>query len=124
MTEYADNVFYITDYLAGKEAVVPDSCFVFYARSATQKIKAYTGSNVDENNIKDEVKMCCCEIAELLYKHEQMSNQTDGITSESVAGWSRSYESADTKRERLIYAVKESVYKWLGGTGLLYRGLN
>lgn len=120
MTIYADEDFYKNNYLCGKNAVI-DTAFSFYARSATQKIKLYTCDNIDESDIPECVKMCCCELAERLYSYEQSDN--NGVSSESVGGWSKSYESASNKQRNLKADIREIVYKWLSGTGLLYRGL-
>ncbi|WP_418817421.1 hypothetical protein [Pseudoruminococcus massiliensis] len=70
MTIYADEDFYKNNYLCGKKGVI-DTAFSFYARSATQKIKLYTCDNIDESDIPECVKMCCCELAEKLYSYEQ-----------------------------------------------------
>ena len=50
MTAYADEGYYISEYLCGRKAVIV-SAFDYYARSATLLIKAYTGENVDRNNL-------------------------------------------------------------------------
>ena len=120
MTIYADEDFYKNNYLCGKKGVI-DTAFSFYARSATQKIKLYTCDNIDESDIPECVKMCCCELAEKLYIYEQSYN--DGVSSESVGGWSKSYESTSNKQRNLKSDIREIVYKWLSNTGLLYRGL-
>ena len=59
---YADEEYYKNEYLCGKEAVI-NAAFDFYARSATAEIKRFTGRNVDEDNIPDCVKNCCCELS-------------------------------------------------------------
>lgn len=123
MTVYADSEFYMTEYLCGKEPAVSEDCFKFYARSAAQKIRQYTGDNIDDDNIPECVKMCCCEIAETLYKSELSAKENAGALSESVGGWSRSYESSESLKKSLDSAVHDIVYKWLSGTGLLYRGV-
>ena len=117
---YADAAFYQNSYLCGRAAVIT-AAFDFYARKATQQIKRYTFNHVDESNIPDEVKNCCCEIAEILYSDEHTSET--GVSSESVGGWSRSYESTEAKRAALNQSVRNAVYAWLSNTGLLYRGL-
>lgn len=122
MINYADDRFYYNKYLEGKKAVI-DTAFSYFSRLATREIKRYTGDNVNEYDIPEEVSMCCCEIAELAYKSEQLSNQSDGVSSESVQGWSKSFESSESRRQAFDAAVKDCVYKWLCGTGLLYRGL-
>lgn len=78
--------------------------------------------SLNENDIPEEVKMCCCELAENIFKAEQEGG-TQGVSSESVGGWSKSYESSDIRRQNADRAVHDIVYKWLSGTGLLYRGV-
>lgn len=121
MTNFADFSFYSVRYLAGRKAVV-DTAFAYYSRLATQEIKRFTGDNVNEYDIPEEVSMCCCEIAEMIFRQEQ-SSQNEGVSSESVQGWSKSYESTDSRKQAFDTAVKNCVYKWLNDTGLLYRGL-
>lgn len=110
------------EYLDEHEAVIP-AAFSFYARQASQIIKQYTFTNIDENNISAEVKMCCCEIAENLYCSELVDKKSGGASSEAVAGWSKSYESAESRKNALDKAVRDCIYKWLGDTGLLYSGV-
>ena len=74
MTVFADYDFYKKEYLCGKSAVIDTASFDFYARKATQRIKVFTFDNIDESNIPEYVKFCCCEVAELLYKDENSTN--------------------------------------------------
>lgn len=122
MVVYADNDFYMNEYLCGKKAVV-DTAFPYFSRLASQEIKRFTGSNIDEDNIPECVKMCCCEIAEAIYKSEETANKHSGVTSESVGNWSKSYESTEQAMQVMQKNIKSIVYKWLSGTGLLYRGV-
>lgn len=122
MTAFVSEEYYKNEYLCGKEAVI-DTAFDFYARQATAEIKRYIERNLTDAEIPDCVKMCCCELAELNYKHEKTTTDTNGKTSESVGGWSVSYESAEESKKNYDKAVKACIYKWLSGTGLLYRGL-
>lgn len=122
MTAYADENYYKTEYLCGRKAVIT-SAFAYYAREATLIINAYTGSNIDDTkDIIEPVKLCCCEVAELMYKADNMSN-SEGITSEKVGDVSRSYEGTDTRRKQLNRSIKSAVYKYLADTDLLYRGV-
>jgi len=124
MKAYADIEFYMTEYLCGKEPVIGEDPFDFYARSATAEIRTFTGSNINENShIPECVKMCCCELAELIFKDEKTAVQTEGVSSESVGGWSKSYESGQSREESRSCKIRQTVYKWLGGTGLLFRGV-
>lgn len=119
---YADEDFYNLTYLCGREAVIT-AAFDFYARTATFKIKQYTGTNVDEDNIPDEVKNCCCEIAEMIYTNAKAAAEGVGLTSESVGGWSKSYESSEQRSQSIDVSVHNVIYKWLSGTDLLFRGV-
>lgn len=124
MIIYADFSFYTAKYLAGtgRETVI-NTAFPYFARLATQEIKRYTCDNVNESDIPEEVSMCCCELAEMIFRQEQFNNQTEGVTSENVQGWSKSYENAESRKQAYNTAVKDCIYKWLSVTGLLYRGL-
>lgn len=122
MNPYADEKFYKEQFLCGKKAALTEG-FAYYARDATQKIKRYTGDNIDGDNVPECVKMCCCEVAELTFGYEKSLGDTGGRSSESVGGWSVSYESREQSARAHAERVRDCVYKWLGGTGLLYRGL-
>lgn len=120
MTIYADEDFYKSRYLEGKTAVIT-AAFPYFAREASQIIRQYT-FRVDEDNIPDEVRMCCCELAECVSERDSQLNASGGLSSESVGGWSRSYSSADSINAAFGSRARVVIYKWLGGTGLLYRG--
>ena len=119
---YADEFYYKAEYLCGKEAVI-DTAFDFYARSATAKIKQFAGQNIKDGEVPDCVKNCCCELAEMIYSHEKTTADTSGKTSESVGGWSVSYESREQAEAVYNSAVVDCIYKWLSGTGLLFSGV-
>ena len=77
MVIYADEDYYKKEYLQGKAAVIT-AAFPYYSREASQVIKKYVFDNIDDENPPEEVKMCCCEIAELAYKRDQ-SAQSDRV---------------------------------------------
>ncbi len=124
MTVYADEEFYNNEYLCGKEAVI-DTAFDFYARKATQKIKEFILDNADEDDIPECVRMCCCEIAELIFSAENVNASTSGaaVLSESVGDYSVSYENAENQNRNLKNNIRAAIYSWLAGTGLLYTGV-
>ena len=107
MTAYADEGYYISEYLCGRKAVIV-SAFDYYARSATLLIKAYTGENVDGNNIPESVKLCCCELAELVYNDEKQSANS-GISSASVGDESVSYVSEEERKTAHKQAVRHTI---------------
>lgn len=123
MKIYADLSFYINVYKPKEDMVISAANFSFYARKATQQIKCFVGNNVDESDIPECVKFCCCEIAEILAESDKQSQNQGGKSSESVQGWSVSYESKEQTLQAMQTKIKGSVYSWLSGTGLLYRGI-
>ena len=124
MTVYADYKFYTNEYLAGRSASVTEADFTYYARSASKVIDTYTFGNIDAENVPEEVRMCCCELAEQAYKADtSQAASKQGVASESVQGWSQSYESSEACQRAAQRAQRDCVYKWLSGTGLLYSGV-
>ncbi len=122
MISYTTVTYYTDSYLMGRQAVISTALFPVYALKATQKIKQYTGSNIDETKpYEDAVQMCCCELAEHLYKQEN-NGQKPFVTSEKVGELSVSYLAGQAAEELKNSFVKGIIYEWLADTGLLYRG--
>lgn len=123
MTVYADYNYYTTEYLAGRSAAVSAADFPYYAKQASALINQYTHGNI-KADIPEEVRLCCCELAEQSYADDTSeSAQKAGILSESVQGWSQSYESSEARKAAFRSAQRDCIYKWLGSTGLLYSGV-
>jgi hypothetical protein len=117
MINYADYTYYIGTY---KGAVIDTAYFDLYARKATQEIKKFTLNQISDASIPDDVKMCCCEVAEAIHKADQ--EDTKGIASEKVGEYSVSFVSPEAKEKLLSISVRSIIYNWLAMTGLLYRG--
>lgn len=117
MMNYADSAYYTGTY---KGAVIDAASFDSYARKATQIIKQFTFNRVDENTIPDEVKMCCCDVAEIIYKADK--SRHSGKTAEKTGEASVSYESDANIDEKLEKDTAKTIHNWLADTGLLYRG--
>ena len=125
MTVYADYNFYTNEYLAGKSVAVTAADFTFYARQASTVIDRYTHGNINADSVPEQVQYCCCELAELIHTADTSeAAKKAGIASESVQGWSQSYESTQARQEAAQSAQRDCIYKWLSGTGLLYSGVN
>lgn len=119
MTNYADITYYTGIY---KGAVLDAASFDLFARKATLIIRQYTFNRINDNNIPDEVRMCCCELAESEYSQDKVKTG-NGIASEKVGDYSVSYVStADTEALNKSKQA-EIINNWLLMTGLLYRGL-
>lgn len=119
MNNYTDYDFYKNKY--GGDLVPSNEKFEFYCRRATRYIKNNTLGNVDEANIPDEVKMCCCELCELDYELDN-NNKPKGIQSEKVGEYSVTFESTQNIKESYEKDQNKILRLWLADTGLLYRG--
>lgn len=117
MTNYADAAYYSDIY---KGAVIDTASFNVYAMRSTQVIKVYTFNRIDESSIQDEVKMCCCEVAEYIFKTDPLNH--NGISSEKVGEYSVTYEKQTDIDNKLECDMKKIIYRWLATTDLLYRG--
>lgn len=119
MTVYADQTFYTVQYLQGRSAKISDADFPYFAMQASAQINRFLGSAVPEDAIPEEVRLCCCEVAELLYTGETSeASKKAGITSESVQGWSQSYESSESRSSAQSNAIDAVLHKWLDGLHL------
>ena len=115
---YADTSYYLSDYLCGKKPSINTNEIGYYLNSATAIMREVM--NGDPAEITDEVKSCCCEIAELLNKNNSVKS---GVSSESVGGWSQSYESSADVAANLENNIYSIMRKWLSSTELLYMGV-
>ncbi len=123
MTNYADFAYYQDTY---KGAAIDAASFDTYARNATLEIRKQTFNRVRDDSIPDDVKMCCCELAEYLSKKDTAELDTEasakGIISETTGGHSVTYEAAAVRERAYETDVSKIISNWLLFTGLLYRG--
>lgn len=117
MTNYADYAYY-TDTYGG--AVIDTASFNYYARGATMLIGIHTFNRIADDGIPEEAKMCCCELAEALFKADK--EDTKGIASEKVGEYSVTYTSPEAKEKQLSKSTANIINNWFAMTGLLYRG--
>ena len=123
MTIYADYTYYTGTYLAGRSAAIAAADFPFFARQASAEIDRYTFGSVPDD-IPDEVKLCCCELAEYLHaENTSEAGGREGVASESVQGWTVTMESSAARSQAHRNAVRECVCRYLSRTGLLYSGV-
>ena len=123
---YADRKYYETGYLLGRSPVIPEDIYPYWEKQAERVLNQYTLSRLvaDFNLITDEVKDCTCELAESVSQKaaEQgggllSSYSNDGESGTFDLSQSSYTEEGKSKKER------EIIYKYLGNTGLLYRGM-
>lgn len=119
---YTDENFYKINYLLGKEPVITAG-FLFFSMQASRIIDSFTFNRLlEESEITENVKMCCCELAESLFLSEQ-NNDLGNKTSEKIGSYLVHFESkTDTLKTDRI-RQKSIITKWLANTGLLYSGV-
>lgn len=122
MTAFADYSYYTTNYCRSREPVIGLAEFDFYADKATAEIDRLTFGNITDAS-NERIKHCCCEIAEMMYKHDKAVEEHGGVVSESVGGWSKSYEGEESQRQLLSQKIYACIRSWLSGTGLLFSGV-
>ena len=114
-----DYLFYTTEYLRGKESVIPEKEFAYYASNAEQDVLTATYGRA--RFAAHEEKMCVCELAEIQYAAENEKRKS--ITSEKVGGYSVTYENSEQIMSRAAQLQNKAILRWLANTGLLYSGL-
>lgn len=120
MTAYADYAFYTDKYLG---RIIPnENDFAYYALRASEIIDSKTFGRINE--ITPAVKMACCAAADELYSDASArAKAAGGISSESVDGYSVSYRAYNTEAEKAAEKrVNAAIKRYLGGTGLMFRG--
>lgn len=120
MTAYADYAFYSGEYLG--RVITSEKDFAYYALRASEIIDSKTFGRIDE--ITPAVKMACCAAADELYSDASAkAKAAGGISSESVDGYSVSYRAYNTEVEKAAEKrVNAAIKRYLGGTGLMFRG--
>jgi hypothetical protein len=120
---YTSFSYYANEYCCGKP-VVESADFHKLLIKAQGIMDMYTFNRLKENaEIVDEVQNCCCELVECINTYENgISEKPSGVSSEKIKNYSVTYESTENMKQRFDNEVANIVHKWLGGTGLLYRG--
>lgn len=120
---YVDEVFYEKRYLLGRKPVISTG-FSFYARQASQIIDQYTfGRLKGLREAPEEVQMCCCELADVIFIREKQQKEAGGKTSEKNGTYSVSFATGKESAELAGGEQRDIVMKWLADTGLCYQGV-
>lgn len=129
---YADHKYYETGYLLGRSPVIPEDVYPYWEKQAECVLNQYTLSRLvaDFNLITDEVKDCTCELAELLYQADTVSQKAAEQGGGLLSSYSNDGQSGTFDLSQSSYTeegkkrkTQEIIYKYLGNTGLLYRGM-
>lgn len=130
---YADYNYYTSGYLLGRNPVVLEEAFPYWEKQAAREIDKYTYGRLlaHPELVSDDVKDCACELAELLYQADSVSQQAlqqggaGPLVSYSNDGESGTFDLSQSSftEEGKAKKVKEIIYKHLTSTGLLYAGV-
>lgn len=118
---YADYKYY-TDTYIGSALTVDE-----FARAATRasSFLDYFTRNKAKDYTGDELKMCCCALAEQyqIIENAQTQSMSGGeLQSQTVGSWSKSYRSGTETAAAAREALAGIATRYLAHTGLLYRG--
>ena len=129
---YADRKYYETGYLLGRSPVIPEDIYPYWEKQAERVLNQYTLSRLvaDFNLITDEVKDCTCELAELLYQADTVSQKAAEQGGGLLSSYSNDGQSGTYDLSRSIYTedgkakkIREVIFRYLENTGLLYCGI-
>lgn len=132
---YADHTYYTQSYLGRR--IKEKEMFLMYAERASEYIDMVTFDRLSggvPEGFSEKVKKCCCAIAEALADHVDYSGSStpngSGKASETIGKYSVSYTTAAQTISGLLYGTSAGLQdylrsiciRYLGGTGLMYRG--
>jgi len=120
---YADYTFYSDEYRGYK---LDGDSFPRLAQRASDYLDYITLGKAQGAADDTRLKKACCAIAEAfdeIEKAESSSKDGGEIASEHVGGHSVTYRSSAEYIVGVQKRLKEAARMYLGGTGLLYRGI-
>ncbi len=106
---FADFSFYKNLYGG---TLIPEPVFMRYSAFASNFVSGMISTSFE---IDTDIKMAVCHVAEIFFRHDSRS----GIASENNDGYSISYDKASQPSK----LAAEVVAVYLGGKGLMYRGI-
>ena len=112
---YVDYEFYSQTY----RGEVPQEKFERLNIQAQAIIDKYTFNRIKEANYN--VKFAVCELIDYLYELENKGGNE--IASEKVGTYSVTYVTGDEGTDLIKKKQRDIVMKWLGHTGMMYRGV-
>ena len=120
--QYTSYDYYANSYCSG-EPVVEATAFPKLLLKAQSIIDMYTFNRLKNEKISEEVQNCCCELIESINTYEnRISENPSGISSEKIKNYSVTYESSENIKRKFEDDYKNIIHRWLGRTGLLFRG--
>ena len=115
-----DFAYYKHMFLLGGETKIPQGEFSHLAVEAMQEIKTATFGADIPSEFEENIKMCCCALAQVIFADSQNSG---GKTSEKVGTYSVSFESSAAKLQKFKEDKRAVIRRYLADTGLLFSGV-
>ena len=124
---YADYNYYTSKYLAGHVPAVKEDDWTYYARQAGTYMDNCTFGRIDTGNIPESVRLCACELTEILCRSESgLQNGASGpMTAYANDGQSASFAVDSNNvytQEGKRKAMNTIIHRYLANTGMLYAG--
>lgn len=117
---YADYQYYKEQFCGN---LIPQERFKYLSARASEYIDWQTFGRLESgvpDEYSDKVKKCCCALAESEFQSE--SAQNGNISSEKVGSYSVTFSvKSDVERNAEKNRI---IVRYLGNTGLLYRGVD
>lgn len=121
--QYTTFDYYANTYCGG-EPVVQATVFPKMLLKSQSIIDMHTFNRLKIYNVQpEEVQNCCCELIESINAYEnRIKENPSGISSEKIKNYSVTYESAENMKKKFEDDSINIIHRWLGRTGLLFRG--
>ena len=114
---YADYNYYMSEYCNGlKEPEIPLEHIEWYLKKASVFLSSLFFRTMPKKPYSRMLSEACCEIADCFYRTEKR----EGISREENDGYSVTFSNDGSSTLKLAYDI---AVKYLGMSGLLYRGL-
>ncbi len=114
--KYVDYTFYSQEY----GGIVPEAEFLSLEIRASSLVDYYTFDRILEADLK--IKLCICELIDEIRRQKKVESGV--VKSETTSKYSVSYfipsEKDNKSDEKKVYNI---ILRWLGNTGLMYRGV-
>ncbi|MBQ7097019.1 MAG: hypothetical protein IJN96_03000 [Clostridia bacterium] len=115
MTVKVNFEFYFNSFCDGRCGIIPAESFDRCIRQAEREVEGYLLCKTVSAEDESLVKLCLCEVAELLFKFEKNGD----VKSETIDGYSVVF--AD--KANVAESVRKVIFQRLGSRGLLFAGV-
>lgn len=134
---YVDFAYYTQSYHGRR--IADEETFQYFSERASEYIDTVTFDRIVENvpdEFSEKVQKCCCAIADALADYDAASStgsseRPSAKSSESIGKYSVNYETPAQTISALLYGESSGLcdylhsicIRYLGNTGLMYRGV-